>query len=74
MALVHPAGRIESLALEVRSLIQSLADAANKGVDAGQDLQPERLNELATRAIRCADEIASLARHLQREDARASRR
>ncbi len=69
MAVSPAADRIEDLAQESKALIQGLADAINKLVDegrleAGEDLQPERFNELCTRAILCADEITRLARAL----------
>lgn len=54
--------RIEALAQESKGLVQRMADMVNKGIDAGEDRQPRGFNELATRAIFCADEITRLAR------------
>lgn len=65
--MADPTGRrIESLAQENRGLVQALAEMVNAGIDAGTDLQPQEFNELATRALFCADEIARLARDLSR--------
>lgn len=58
------ARRIEALAQESKSLVQSLADAVNKREEGDLDRQPHHLNELATRAVFCADEIVRLARAL----------
>lgn len=63
------ARRIEDLAQESKALVRDVAEAVNRLADAGripagEDLQPERLNALCTRAIFCADEITRLARAL----------
>ncbi len=61
--------QIESLAQENRDLVRALADMVNTGIDVGADLQPHAFNELATRAIFCADEITRLARDLTSDPA-----